>query len=68
MEQAVNEANAKRTAEMVRNMEYEELQALVKEIPSDIMFEELARRDRQMTEMVHDIRKIARVGCTNETT
>lgn len=58
MEQAVNEANAKRTAEMVANMTWEEKQEVVKSIPSRLMFKELENRYESMRNIVSGVGEI----------
>ena len=68
MEKEVNSANAKQVGKLVQNMDEEEYKAIVKNIPSSLMFDELARRNSQMTEMIKNIRQIAQVGCTDEAT
>ena len=61
MEQAVNEANAKRTAEMVANMTWEEKQEVVKSIPSRIMFAELENRYDSMRNILSGVGEILKV-------
>ena len=58
MEQAVNEANAKRTAEMVANMTWEEKQEVVKSIPSRLMFKELENRYDSMRNILSGVGEI----------
>lgn len=62
-----NDNNAKEIGKLVRNMEEDEFIAAVKNIPSQIMFEELVRRDKKMIEMIQNIRQIVKVGGGDET-